>query len=115
MPLRLLPHDQGIEAAAGQGGLKGHRAHQGVGAEGEPRHRHRLWLDQLQHLLAQQGQAEAAEAHRLAIHIVIAAAAGSQGELAVAVGPLRQQPKQQSPAFDGVRGKGNHGKGRHGG
>ena len=36
-----------------QGGLQGHRAHQGIGAKGESRYRHRLRLYQLQHLLAQ--------------------------------------------------------------
>ena len=108
MALGLLAHDQGIKATPGQGGLQGHGTHQGIGPEGEAGHRHRLGLNQSQQVAPQQRQAHPTEAHRLAVHVVIALAPGGQGEAAVAVGTLRQQLEQVVPPGGGAFGKGGH-------
>ena len=110
MALGLLAHDQGIQRPAGQGRRLGDATHQGIGPQGESRHRHRLGLHQVQHPGRQQGQPFAAKAHWFAVHVVVAAAARGQGEAAMAIGPFGQQIEQALALFRGGAGKG----GRHG-
>ena len=109
MALGLLAHDQGIQAAAGQGRLQRHGTDERIGTEGEAGHRHGIGLDRIEQQATQQRQAYTTEAHRLAIDVMVAAAAGGQGELAVAVGPLAQQLKQQAAPVGGAGGEVGHG------
>ena len=106
MALGLLANDQGIQGTAVQGGPHRHGAHQGIGAQGETGHGHGLRLQLLQQQSPEQGQADAAEAHRFAVHVVITGAAGGEGELTTAIGPFRQQGQQPGAQFGGAARQG---------
>ena len=107
MALGLLADDQCIQRLPGQGRGLGDATDQGVGAEGEASDGHRAGLHQFQHLRRQQRQAQSTEADGLAVDVVTAGAAGSQGEVAVAVGPRGEQLQQQLPLFGAGGRQGN--------